>query len=138
MTILLWVLMVWCVGCKDNTSSNNPAVVNGTNTPVIANTSNAFAFTLTANAYTANTVYDVSFSSDSLACSLTIAHQTTGAGSLIILDSTNSLVYSDSTLSNKVVALTQSNKGIPKSIRMIFNGYTGTIYFALSKNGSTH
>ncbi len=130
---ILWklaLLIVILVSCKKEASINSPAA----NTPVVANTQNAFSFNVAANSYTATCEYTLSFSTDSLACSLTVAGQTTGSGSLRIADSNYSTVYADSMLRNQVVAFTQTGKGVPKHIEMLFNGYTGTISFALSRD----
>jgi len=113
---------------------NNLQVI--TNTPVIASTQNVFSLTLTAKSYTASSQYDLSFSTDTLACALTVTGQTAGNGILRVIDSNNSVVYADSALSNKVIASTQTGKGIPKNIKLIFIDYTGTINFALSRNAS--
>jgi hypothetical protein len=126
------VITICLLGCKEDTSTNSTSTP--ANIPVIANTTNAFAFTLVANSYTSNSAYNLSFSTDSLSCSITVANQTSGNASLKILDSTSSIVYSDSLLSNKVLAFTQANKGIPKSIKLAFNNYTGTLVIALSRN----
>jgi hypothetical protein len=106
------------------------------NTPVIASTLNVFSFTLTARSYTASSQYDLSFTTDTLACALTVTGQTSGNGILRIIDSNNSVVFADSALGNKVLASTQTGKGIPKNVKLIFIDYTGTINFALSRNAS--
>ena len=104
------------------------------NTPVIANTQNAFAFELVAAAYSSSITYPLSFSTDTLACSLTITGHTSGGGFIKIVDSNNTTVISDSTLGNKIAAFTQSGRGIPKTISMVFINYTGNINFALSRS----
>ena len=132
------VLASILAGCnKDATidpTNNNLQII--TNTPVIASTLNVFSLTLTAKSYTASSQYDLSFTTDTLACALTVTGQTSGNGILRIIDSNSSVVYADSTLSNKVIASTQTGKGIPKNIKLIFIDYTGTINFALSRNAS--
>jgi hypothetical protein len=130
--VTLLVATICFVGCKEDTSTNSMSA----NIPVVANTTNAFAFTLVANSYTSNAEYNLSFSTDSLSGSIMISNQTSGNASLTILDSNNSIVYSDSLLSNKVVAFTQASKGIPKIIKLAFSSYTGTLIFALSRNNS--
>ena len=123
---------IYFAGCKEDAFTNSDS----TNVPVVANSTNAFAFVLAANSYSSSAEYNLSFSTDSLSCSIIVSKQTSGTASLIISDSSNSIVYSDSLLSNKVVAFTQANKGIPKIIRMTFKSYTGTLNFALSRNYS--
>ncbi len=132
--IVLAIMAICHAGCKKDDSVNSTSA----NVPVIANTTNAFTFSLTAKSYTANAEYNLSFSTDSLACSLTVVNQTEGNASLKIIDSANSTVYGDSVLTNKVVAFTQANKGIPKNITLVFKGYTGTLTFALARNNSPH
>jgi hypothetical protein len=130
-TLLTITICLW--GCKeDGTSINiNPT---SANIPVIACTTNAFTYTLVANSFTSTTTYNVVFSTDSLVCSTTVTNQTSGNASLKISDSTGAIVYSDSSLTNKVLAFTLAQKGIPKNIQMTFTNYTGTLVFALSRN----
>ena len=130
--IILLVGTIFFVGCKENILTDSTFA----NIPVIANTTNAFAFTLVANSYTSDIEYDLSFSTDSLSYSITVFNQTSGDGSLIILDSNNSIVYSDTLLIDTVVACTQAAKGIPKTMKLTFNNYTCTLSFALSRNNS--
>jgi hypothetical protein len=136
------LLLLTCIiaGCKKDSagnpvSSNTPII--GMNTPVVANTQNAFSLNLTAESYSSTATYTLSFSTDSLACSLTVTGQTTGNASLRITDSNNSVVYVDSLLNNQVTAFTQAGKGIPKSLQLIYSNYTGVLTFALAKNNTS-
>jgi hypothetical protein len=133
--VLLAGMIAGCnKGATIDPTSNNLQVI--TNTPVIASTLNVFSLSLNAKSYTASSQYDVSFSTDTLACALTVTGQTAGNGVLRIMDSKNSVVYADSALGNKVIASTQTGKGIPQNVKLIFVDYTGTINFALSRNAS--
>ncbi len=135
------LLFLTCIsaGCKKD-SSGNPvsgnAPIIGMNTPVVANTQNAFSINLTAASYSSTAAYTLSFSTDSLACSLTVTGQTAGNASLRITDSNNSVVYVDTLLDNQVTAFTQAGKGIPKSLQLIYSNYTGVLTFALAKNNT--
>ncbi len=128
--VTLLVTTICFIGCKDDATTNSTP----SNIPVVANTTNAFSYSIVANSYSSSTDYNLTFTSDSLSCTITVTNQTLGNASVKILDSTNSIVYSDSLLSNKVVAFTQANKGIPKTLKLTFNNYTGTLIFALSRN----
>ena len=131
----LWVLvllMAGSLGCRKENTATSPEA----NTIVIANTLNAFSFQLSANSYTATLDYTTSFSTDSLACSVTVTGYASGSGSISIADSNYSSVYADSILTNQVVAFTQAGKGVPRRIHLVFSQYTGTIVFALARNGS--
>lgn len=135
-TVAAFILLTYMfAGCKEDSTSNSENSANA-NMPVIANTKNAFALNVTAQSYSATIEYDLSFSMDSLACSLTVIGQTTGNGILRVVDSTNSTVYADSLLQNKVAASTQTGKGIPRKIKMVFNNYTGILSFAMARNNS--
>lgn len=122
------VIAAYFAGCTEDTTVNPP------NTPVIASTSNAFAYTLAANSYSANSEYELSFTTDSLAYSIIVSGYMSGNGSLTIMDSNNLNVYAESLQSNKVVAFTQTNHGIPKKVKLVFNGFSGTFNFALAKS----
>jgi hypothetical protein len=133
--VLLAGMMAGCnKDAVTDPTNNNIQVL--TNTPVIASTRNVFSITLTAKSYTASSQYDVSFTTDTLACALTVTGQTSGNGILRIIDSNSSVVFADSSLGNKVLASTQTGKGIPKHVKLLFIDYTGTINFALSRNTS--
>ncbi len=127
--VIMFLATICFVGCKQDTSTNSPS----SSIPIIANTTDAFAFALVANSYTSSTEYNLTFSTDSLSFAITVSNQTTGSASFIILDSNSVVVYSDSLLSNKVLAFTQTNKGIPKIIKLNFNNYTGTLNIALAR-----
>jgi hypothetical protein len=131
--IVATMLVCLVAGCKKDSTTSPEAGANA-NIPVIANTMNAFALNLTAQSYSATIEYDLSFSTDSLACSLTVVGQTQGNGILRVADSSYSTVYADSSLQNKVAASTQTGKGIPRKIKAVFNNYTGVISFAMARS----
>ena len=114
--ITLILITGYFFGCTEETVLEPPY----TNTPVITSTANAFAFTLAANSYSANTVYELYFTSDSLAFSIVVSGYSSGNGSLTIMDVNSSTVYSESLQGNNVHAFTQTNKGIPKKIILLF------------------
>ncbi len=122
------------VGCKENSTvsiqSSAPQ-----NTPVVVSTTNAFTYAIDANTYTDSTADDLTFSSDSLACTLAVGSYLSGDASLYIRDSTDSIVFYDSITTNKVIVITQSGKGIPKRFTLSCNNFTGKISFALSRTG---
>mgnify|MGYP001579145856 FL=1 len=129
-SILFTVIMF--VGCKEfSTSSTPPTIIN--NTAVVVTVTNAFTYAIDANAYTTNKIYDLSFSTDSLACTLTVGGYLSGNASINIGSTTNTVVYSDSIFSNKTIVILQSGKGIPKQCTLICNNFTGKISFVLSR-----
>jgi len=124
------------LGCKEDTSTNSTTTSTPppTNVPLISISADNFVLFLFANSYSSNLTYDLSFSSDTLSYFITNTDQISGNASLKILDSTSSIVYSDSLLSNKGYGTTQATKGIPKQIKLAFNNYTGNVFLRLSHN----
>ena len=107
-----------------------------TNTPVIKSTTNAFSYVLAAHSFSGNMEYELAFTSDSLAYSVVVSNYKTGSGSLRVIDGNNITVYSEPLQSNKVLAFTQTNKGIPKKIKFLFNEFSGTFNLGLAKSGT--
>ena len=126
------VIAAYFAGCKEDTTVNPPY----SNTPIIASTNNAFTFTLAANSYSANVEYELSFTTDSLAYSIIVSGFSSGSGSLTMMDSNSSNIYVETLRGNKVVAFTQTNHGIPKKVKLVFNGFSGTFNFALSRSNT--
>ena len=120
-------------GCKENsTVSIQSSTTN--NTPVVVSTTNAFTYAIDANAYTASTAYDLTFSTDSIACTLAVGGYVSGNASMYIRDSMNSIVFHDSVTTNKAIVITQASKGIPRRFILSCNNFTGKISFILSRN----
>jgi len=107
-----------------------------TNTPVIKSTTNAFSYVLAANSFSGNMEYELAFTSDSLAYSIVVSNYQSGSGSLTILDGKDTTVYTEPLQSNKVLAFTQANKGIPMRIKFLFNGFSGTLTLGLAKSST--
>jgi hypothetical protein len=130
--IPILLALVIFVGCKENStvSIQSSALQN---TPIIVSTTNAFTYAIDANAYTANTAYDLAFSTDSLACTLVVGGYLSGNASLYIRDSTNSIVLNDSVTTNRKKVTTQAGTGIPKRFTLSSNNFTGKISFVLSR-----
>ena len=125
------VIAAYFAGCKEDTTVNPPY----SNTPIIASTNNAFTFTLAANSYSANVEYELSFTTDLLAYSIIVSGFSSGSGSLTVeMNASSSYVFVESLQGNKVVAFTQTNHGIPKKVKLVFNGFSGTFNFALSRS----
>jgi hypothetical protein len=128
---LLLAIMV-LVGCKENSTVSIQSSASQ-NIPVVVSTTNAFTFAIDANAYTASNVYDLTFSTDSLACTLAVGGYVSGNASLYIRDSTTFNVFNDSITTNQASATTQAGKGTPRQFTLSCNNFTGKISFALSR-----
>ena len=129
--ISLLSLAAYFFSCTEETVLEPPYA----NTPVIKSTTNAFSYVLAGNSFSGNMEYELAFTSDSLAYSIVVSSYKSGSGSLTILNGNNTIVYSEPLQSNKVLAFTQMNKGIPNRIKFLFNGFSGTLTFGLAKSG---
>ena len=135
LSLIFLLILTFCfAACTEDTSVNSE----NSNTPVIASTQNAFAYTLVANSFSNNTEFDLDFTSDSLAYSLVVTGYKSGNGSIAVIDSNSSNIYSETLQSNKVIAFTQTNHGIPKKFKIALNGFTGTLVFSLARSNSNN
>ena len=91
---------------------------------------------LAANSFSGNMEYELAFTPDSLTYSIVVSNYQSGSGSLRVIDGNNITVYSEPLQSNKVLAFTQTNKGIPKEIKFLFNEFSGTFNLGLAKSGT--
>ena len=132
-SVFLLATTIYFIACTEDTGVNPP----NSNSPVIASTQNAFAYTLVANSFSDNKEFDLDFTSDSLAYSLVVTGYKAGNGSLTVeMNASSSYIFSEPLQSNKVIAFTQTNHGIPEKFKIVFNDFTGTLNFALAKSGS--
>lgn len=127
--VTLFALGIILSSCTDNPASTTTA---STNTPVIASAANAFTFVVTANNYTHNENWGLTFTSDSIAFSIVSGNHTSGSVLISVTDSTNAAIFQDTVTANRVVALTQSGKGIPAHCTINCGSYTGNLTFAMS------
>jgi hypothetical protein len=130
--ILILFAIVIFVGCKEN---SNVTIQTSTpqNTPVVVKTMNAFTYVIDANTYNTNTAYDLTFSTDSLAGTLTVGSYLSGNASLYIRNSINPNIFHDSITTNKTIVIAQAGNGIPNQFTLSCNNFTGKISFVLSR-----
>jgi hypothetical protein len=94
---------------------------------------NAFTYVIDANAYNTNTAYDLTFSTDSLAGTLTVGGYLSGNASLYIRNSIYPNIFHDSITTNKTIVIAQAGNGIPSQFTLSCNNFTGKISFVLSR-----
>ena len=129
--ILIVLIIVVFIGCKENSTVSIQSSASQ-NAPVVVSTTNAFTYAINANAYTDSTAYDLTFSSDSLACTLAVSSYSSGNASLSIRDSTDSIIFYNFVTTDETIVITQAGKGIPKRFTLSCNNFTGKISFVLS------
>jgi hypothetical protein len=127
--VTIFALGIFASSCTNNPASSTTA---STNTPVIASATNAFTFVLAASSYTQDENWGLTFTSDSIAFSVVSGNYTSGSVLFSVTDSTNGAIFQDTVTTNRVIALTQSGKGIPTHCTINCNGYTGNVTFAMS------
>jgi len=120
------------IGCKENSTVSVQSSAHQ-NIPVAVSTTNAFTYAIDAVTYTDSTAYELTFSSDSLACTLAVGSYSSGDASLYIRDSTDSIVFYNSVTTDEAIVITQAGKGIPKRFTLLCNNFTGKISFVLSR-----
>jgi hypothetical protein len=130
--IPILLAIVVFIGCKENSTVSIQSSAHQ-NIPVVVSTTDVFTYAIDANAYADSTADDLTFSSDSLACTLTVSGYLSGDASLYIRDSTDSIVFYNSITTNETIVITQAGKGIPKRFTLSCNTFTGKISFVLSR-----
>lgn len=130
LSLSLVVFTINFIGCTDD-ESVNPGFYN---TPVISKATDALTYSLAADYYTSNAAYNLSFTSDSLAYSLTITNYFSGIGSLRIKDSIGTIIYVDTLQGNRIYSIVEKAQGIPHRFEIDFDHFTGKLNFALAKS----
>lgn len=116
--------------CKE-TTTNTTEVHNNLNAPVTANVTNSFTYTINAKQFSGNSNNELSFHSDSLVVALTSTLYSAGQAIVVVTDSANEIVFSDTIKSNKVIAIAHLKSTTPKHCNLEITKLTGQFTFAL-------
>ncbi len=128
------VFFVLLVGCDDNSVDfNSPIITAFDNTPVVANTLNAYTFTVSANDFALTRVDSLSFDTDSLVVTLTLASHSSGGGDISVVTANSTTIFSESLNANKVLVKTDVIGNIPKAVSVQMSDFTGSVSFVLAK-----
>lgn len=131
--IFLLAFAVYLTGCTDDEVVNHGYY----NTPVVSSALDAFAYSITADTYTSIAAYNLSFTSDSVACSFVITNYYSGISSVRIKDSSGAVIYVDTLQGNGVSPILITKlQSVPQRFEIDFDHFTGKINFALAKSST--
>jgi len=98
------IVMILCLtSCKDNSVST--IVQNNVNSAITTNVTNSFTYSVNANQYSDNSNNDLSFLSDSLVVTLSSSSYSSGQAIILVSDSSNAPIFTDTVRSNKTIAI---------------------------------
>ena len=129
--IILYLLLSFSLlslSCKDSSK---------TSVPVVANVQNSYAYTLVATGYSENRTDTLSFNTDSLVVALTVSGYAGGSGEIQIMNSENTVFFSEVLDGNKVIAHKDIVRTVPGEVSIKLSDFSGRIVFALSEKGSS-
>ncbi len=132
-SLTLVFFLIAPLGCGNNPSGISTFSSRDTvgNAPVIVSVQNVFTYAIDAKTYTESDTIDFNFSTDRITCSLASANFSLGSVTIVISNSTDSVVFSDSVLANKSTVVSVSRKGIPTRCILACTTYTGTLSFVV-------
>ena len=128
---LLSSFSLWFLSCGDS-DSLNPFTTSERGIPVIANVQNSYAYVLVAKNYSETRTDILSFDTDSLIVALTVSGYTAGSGKIQIMDSANSVFFSEALDGNKVIAQKGLLGNVPRKASIESSEFSGIITFALT------
>ena len=88
--------------CKE-TTTNTTDVHDNLNAPVTANVTNSFTYTINAKQFSINSTNELNFISDSLVIALSATLFSAGQAIVVVSDSANKIVFSDTVKSDKLI-----------------------------------
>jgi len=116
--------------CKEE-STNTVDVHDNVNAPVTANVTNTFTYTINANRFSGNSNNELSFLSDSLVIALSSTLYSSGQAIVVVSDSSNKVVFSDTVMSDKTIAIAHLKTTRPKHCRLEITNLTAQFTFAM-------
>ena len=123
------ISLLCLTSCKDNTVSTT--LHDSINSPVTTNVPNSFIYTVNANLFSDNSVNDLTFLQDSLVITLAASNYSSGQAVIVINDSSNIVLYSDTVKSNKTTVILQSKRSWPKHCNLTLTNLTAKLSFVL-------
>ncbi|MBI5021012.1 MAG: hypothetical protein HZB59_06215 [Ignavibacteriales bacterium] len=115
--------------CKDDVATTTAN--DDSNSPVVANVTNSFTYTVNANQYSSNSQNDLNFLSDSLVVTLSSSNYSSGQAIIVLNDSANATIFSDTLKSNKTIAITSLKTTKPKHCILALTNLTAKLIFSV-------
>ncbi len=126
--VVLLVLSVSC--CKNDSLVVQTNASN--NSTVITNKPNSFSFVVDASLYYYSEALQLQFNAYTMAVAMTISGYSSGSGSVVIKDSSDTTIYQKDLGSNIVSSDVIRITHIPKTINLTLKNYTGKIVIAVT------
>lgn len=130
--VLLLAASFVIYSCRDRDNPSDYSDGNFNNTPVTANVEDAFTYVVNASSFSYNQVQPVSFTTDSLAVTITVKNFSRGQGTVDLRDGGNNVLYSKTISSGLVSAEVLKLPGLAKKINISFDGFTGQFTLSIA------
>jgi hypothetical protein len=124
------ICIIFCLNsCKDDSTTSTAH--DDSNSPVVANVMDSFAYTVNANQYSCNSQNDLNFLSDSLIVTLSSINYSSGQAIIVVNDSSNATIFSDTVKSNKTIAITNLKSTKPRHCILALTNLTAKLTFVV-------
>jgi len=115
--------------CKDNSTST--PVLDNLNSPIAINVTNSFTYSINASQYSDNSNNALSFLSDSLVVTLSSSSYSSGQAIVLVSDSSNATIFTDTVKSNKTIAIAHLKTTKPKHCSLNITNLTAKLSFVV-------
>lgn len=131
--IFIFILLLLNISCRvDIIEPNNPA--GNKNIPVKEGKENYFNLAINADRLSTEMNFDANFSSENNSISLKVNDRQSGTCTLRVISSENKTLYSAIIEINDLDIQQRINQGIPSTIRLICDNFTGKIKIVINKS----
>jgi hypothetical protein len=122
-------MILFLSSCKDNSAST--ILHDSLNSPVTTNVINSFTYTINANQYSDNSNNTLSFLLDSLVVTLSSSSYSSGQAIILVSDSSNVTIFTDTVKSNKTIAITNLKTTKPRHCSLNIANLTAKLSFVV-------
>jgi hypothetical protein len=128
----LVVLSLYLISCKNNPTSTTVTVLDNLNSPIAINVTNSFTYSINASQYSDNSNNALSFLSDSLVVTLSSSSYSSGQAIILVSDSSNATIFTDTVKSNKTIAIAHLKTTKPRHCSLNITNLTAKLSFVLA------
>lgn len=102
------------------------------NSPVMTNLIGNFTYSVNATRYSDSSLSDLTFSSGSLVVTLTSSKYSSGQAVILVSDSSNATIFSDTVKSNKTIVITPHTTAKPRYCTINIRNLTAKLTFVVT------